>query len=113
MRRFENPMLGAGARGERERWSRALAVRWRLVCNHPIDLVHCAPPTRHSGGHDEPMLHAGNETELEENMVIAIEPILKDSAGRRYTVEDTYLVTAAGPQLLTTATDTQTMHRIW
>ena len=65
------------------------------------------------GGHDEPMLHAGNQTELEENMVMAIEPILRDSAGRRYTVEDTYLVTAAGPQLLTTATDTQTMHRIW
>lgn len=61
------------------------------------------------GGHDNPMLHPSNETVLEENMVFALEPILPDPDGRRYTLEDIFVVTPDGGRLLTTATDTTEM----
>lgn len=64
------------------------------------------------GGHDEPMLHGRSGTVLEDGMVIALEPIFRDAAGRRYTVEDTYLVTPQGGKLLTDATDTARMFEI-
>ena len=63
------------------------------------------------GGHDYPMLHPRNEAVLEENMVIALEPIFNDAAGRRYTVEDIIRV-AENPEILTTATDTTELYRV-
>jgi D-alanyl-D-alanine dipeptidase len=64
------------------------------------------------GGHDNPMLHPGNETLLEENMVFALEPIFPDPDGRRYTLEDIFVVTPEGGRMLTTATDTTEMFRV-
>ncbi|MDN5925882.1 MAG: Xaa-Pro peptidase family protein [Hyphomicrobiales bacterium] len=61
------------------------------------------------GGHDNPMLHRGNDMLLEAGMVIALEPILTDETGRRYTVEDTFEVKAEGAELLTSATETSKM----
>jgi Xaa-Pro dipeptidase len=61
------------------------------------------------GGHDNPMLHSRDATILEDGMVIAFEPILRDSEGRRYTVEDIFVIGKGGAELLTTATDTSAM----
>lgn len=58
------------------------------------------------GAHDEPMLHAGNPTLLEENMVIALEPIVRDAEGRRTTVEDVFVVGRDGSRKLSAETDT-------
>ncbi len=58
------------------------------------------------GGHDNPMLHERNDQLIEAGMVIALEPILRDGDGRRYTVEDTFAVGASRSTLLTTASDT-------
>jgi hypothetical protein len=43
---------------------------------------------------------------------MCLEPIFRDETGRRYTVEDSFLVTEAGGRLLTTATDTTHMVRV-
>jgi Xaa-Pro aminopeptidase len=61
------------------------------------------------GGHDNPMLHSRDATILEDGMVIAFEPILRDREGRRYTVEDTFVVGKGGAEHLTTLTDTRAM----
>jgi Xaa-Pro aminopeptidase len=61
------------------------------------------------GGHDNPMLHAGNAIPLEAGMVIALEPILRDETGRRYTVEDTFVIEPGGTRMLTDVTDTRRM----
>jgi Xaa-Pro aminopeptidase len=57
------------------------------------------------GAHDQPMLHAGNSAVLEENMVIALEPILRDEAGRRVTVEDVFVIGKGGSRKLSAETD--------
>jgi Xaa-Pro dipeptidase len=57
------------------------------------------------GAHDEPMLYAGNPSLLED-MVIALEPIVRDEAGRRVTVEDVFVVGRDGSRKLTTGMDT-------
>lgn len=64
------------------------------------------------GGHDNPMLHPGSSYPLEQDMVMAVEPIFRDQEGRRYTVEDVFHVTANGAKLLTDATDTTEMFPI-
>ena len=64
------------------------------------------------GGHDNPMLHPNNSQRLEAGMVMCLEPIFRDEVGRRYTVEDTFLVTSEGGKLLTTVSDTTEMYRI-
>ena len=61
------------------------------------------------GSHDEPLLYPGNPMPLEENMVIALEPILRDDQGRRYTVEDVFVVETGGGRLLTAETSTDDM----
>lgn len=61
------------------------------------------------GSHDNPLLHAGNPMPLEEGMVIALEPILRDDQGRRCTVEDVFVVGRDGSRLLTCETDTTRM----
>lgn len=61
------------------------------------------------GGHDNPMLHERNAQKLEAGMVMALEPILRDAHGRRFTVEDTFAIGTDGTTLLTTATDTTSM----
>ncbi len=59
------------------------------------------------GGHDNPLLHPQNPWPLAENMVMAVEPIYTDSENRRYTVEDIVHITAAGPKILTTFSNTE------
>ncbi len=61
------------------------------------------------GGHDNPMLHSGNQMPLEPGMVIALEPILRDGDGRRVTVEDTFVIEPGGARMLTDVTDTTKM----
>ena len=61
------------------------------------------------GGHDNPMLYPGSGAVLEENMVIALEPIFPDDTGRRYTLEDIFVVKPGEPLLLTDITDTTHM----
>ena len=61
------------------------------------------------GGHDNPMLHPGSSYPLEEDMVMAVEPIFLDQQGRRYTVEDVFHIKADGAKLLTDVTDTTEM----
>lgn len=60
------------------------------------------PHIGHSMGvelHEEPMIQPLNDTPIEENMVLNIEPIaVVDGAG--YHIEDLVLVTARGPQVL-------------
>jgi Xaa-Pro dipeptidase len=64
------------------------------------------------GSHDDPLLYPGNQTALEENMVIALEPILRDEEGRRCTVEDVFVVEKAGSRLLSCEISTSDMPQI-
>lgn len=61
------------------------------------------------GGHDNPMLHSANQMALASGMAIALEPILRDAEGRRYTVEDSFVIGETGALLLTDVTDTSEM----
>ena len=61
------------------------------------------------GGHDEPLLYGGNATRLETGMVIALEPILTDEAGRRCALENVFAVGMDSSQLLTCEKDTTEM----
>ncbi len=73
------------------------------------DRPHIGHSISITGGHEEPMIHPNSRRIIEENMVFALEPIMLDSEGRRYSVEDVVWVRADGPQILTTATDTTNM----
>jgi Xaa-Pro dipeptidase len=62
------------------------------------------PHIGHSLGvelHESPMLRPGEKTKLEVGMVINIEPLITDSAGETYHLEDLFVVTEQGPRLLT------------
>jgi Xaa-Pro dipeptidase len=62
------------------------------------------PHIGHSLGvelHESPMLRPGEKTKLEVGMVINIEPLIADSAGETYHLEDLFVVTEQGPRLLT------------
>ncbi|MHB0772811.1 M24 family metallopeptidase [Bradyrhizobium sp. 5.13L] len=62
------------------------------------------PHIGHSLGvelHESPLLRPGEKRKLEEGMVINIEPLITDSAGETYHLEDLFVVTANGPRLLT------------
>lgn len=62
------------------------------------------PHIGHSLGvelHESPLLRPGETRKLEEGMVINIEPLITDSAGETYHLEDLFVVTASGPRLLT------------
>lgn len=62
------------------------------------------PHIGHSLGvelHESPLLRPGEKRKLEEGMVINIEPIITDSMGETYHLEDLFVVTASGPRLLT------------
>ncbi len=57
------------------------------------------------------MLQPDNETMLEENMVISLEPIFNDDIDRRYTLE--YIIRVAEkPEILTSDTDITEMYRV-
>ena len=59
------------------------------------------------GLHEFPVLHAHETAEIRPNMVLSIEPAVKDSNGYLYHTEDTLVVTDGDPRILTTvmATD--------
>ncbi len=62
------------------------------------------PHIGHSLGvelHETPMIRPGEKRKLEEGMVINIEPLITDSAGETYHLEDLFVVTGSGPRLLT------------
>jgi Xaa-Pro aminopeptidase len=62
------------------------------------------PHIGHSLGvelHESPMLRPGEKTKLEVGMVINIEPLITDSVGETYHLEDLFVVTEQGPRLLT------------
>ena len=62
------------------------------------------PHIGHSLGtelHESPLLRPGEKRKLEEGMVINIEPLITDSAGETYHLEDLFVVTDSGPRLLT------------
>jgi Xaa-Pro aminopeptidase len=62
------------------------------------------PHIGHSLGvelHESPLVRPGEKRKLEEGMVINIEPLITDSAGETYHLEDLFVVTASGPRLLT------------
>ena len=62
------------------------------------------PHIGHSLGvelHESPLLRPGEKRKLEEGMVINIEPLITDSVGETYHLEDLFVVTANGPRLLT------------
>ena len=62
------------------------------------------PHIGHSLGvelHETPMIRPGEKRKLEEGMVINIEPLITDSAGETYHLEDLFVVTGNGPRLLT------------
>jgi len=62
-----------------------------------------------TGLHDYPMLRAGEKGLLEPNMILAIEPAARDSRGWIYHIEDTIHLTEAGPVVLTTLMDEETI----
>jgi Xaa-Pro dipeptidase len=67
-------------------------------------LTFTMPHIGHSLGvelHESPMLRPGEKTKLEVGMVINIEPLITDSAGETYHLEDLFVVTEQGPRLLT------------
>jgi Xaa-Pro aminopeptidase len=57
------------------------------------------------GGHEEPILHPLNPELLEPGVVLAVEPVYMDQRLGGYHIEDLLLVTDAGVQVLSTATD--------
>jgi Xaa-Pro aminopeptidase len=62
------------------------------------------PHIGHSLGvelHESPMLRPGEKTRLEVGMVINIEPLITDSVGETYHLEDLFVVAEEGPRLLT------------
>ena len=59
------------------------------------------------GLHEQPILHARNETELAPGMVLNIEPAVKDAQGFLYHLEDLALVTEDEPVILTTLMNTE------
>jgi Xaa-Pro aminopeptidase len=67
-------------------------------------LVFTMPHIGHSLGvelHESPLLRPGEKAKLEVGMVINIEPLITDSAGETYHLEDLFVVTQQGPRLLT------------
>ena len=59
------------------------------------------------GLHENPILRAGDETELEPGMLFNVEPATVDSQGFLYHIEDLLLVTDDEPEILTTTMDTE------
>ena len=62
------------------------------------------PHIGHSLGtelHESPMIRPGEKRKLEQGMVINIEPLITNSVGETYHLEDLFVVTASGPRLLT------------
>lgn len=51
--------------------------------------------------HEHPMMRPGDKTVLQENMVINIEPLLKDEDGSMYHLEDLVVVTGTGHRVIT------------
>ncbi|WP_439360355.1 M24 family metallopeptidase [Bradyrhizobium sp. DASA03007] len=51
--------------------------------------------------HEFPMIRPGEKTKLEAGMVFNIEPMVRDSDGAMYHLEDLFVVTDHGPRLLT------------
>ena len=69
-----------------------------------VGLKFTMPHIGHSLGvelHESPMLRPGEKTKLEVGMVINIEPLITDSVGETYHLEDLFVVTEQGPRLLT------------
>ena len=64
------------------------------------------------GLHEFPVLHAGEETEIEPGMVLNIEPAAIDSQGFLYHLEDLFAVTDNEPEILTTVMDTEDLFTI-
>jgi len=62
-----------------------------------------------TGLHDYPMLRGGENGKLEPDMILAIEPAARDSRGWLYHIEDTLLVTAGEPDVLTTEMDKESI----
>ena len=58
------------------------------------------------GMHEFSVLHAQKTAEIRSNMVLSIEPAVKDSNGHLYHTEDTLVVTDGEPRMLTTLIDT-------
>jgi Xaa-Pro dipeptidase len=62
------------------------------------------PHIGHSLGvelHESPMLRPGEKAKLEVGMVLNIEPLITDSEGETYHLEDLFVITETGPRLLT------------
>lgn len=51
--------------------------------------------------HELPMIRPGEKTKLEAGMVFNIEPMVTDSDGAMYHLEDLFVITEQGPRLLT------------
>lgn len=62
-----------------------------------------------TGLHDYPMLRAGEDGLLEADMILAIEPAARDARGWIYHIEDTIHLTDAGPVVLTTVMDKESI----
>jgi Xaa-Pro aminopeptidase len=61
------------------------------------------------GLHEEPLIHPANRTPLEPGIVLCIEPTHVDPARGGFHVEDTIVVTAGAPRLLSDAVPTERM----
>ena len=59
------------------------------------------------GMHEFPVLHANEEAEIQQGMVLNIEPAVVDSRGFLYHLEDLFVVTEDEPRILTTVMDTE------
>lgn len=61
------------------------------------------------GGHDYPMLHPGDTTPLEVDMIFYVEPIFADPSKGLIQIEDLVQVTAEGGKMLTGARDNNSL----
>jgi Xaa-Pro dipeptidase len=61
------------------------------------------------GLHEEPLIHPANRTPLEPGMVLCVEPTHADPAFGGFHIEDTIVVTAGAPRLLSDAVPTEHM----
>lgn len=75
----------------------------------PMTMPHVGHSLTRMGGHENPMLHPGNEQMLEPGMLLAVEPGYTPRADQRYHIEDLVEVTSNGAKIHTNWQSTERM----
>ncbi len=110
LREIERETIAAGKPGSRacdlhETCRRAYEKQGLTLSGNSIG--HAIGHSLGLGLHEHPILRAGDTSELKPGMLFNVEPAAKDSQGFLYHIEDLFLVTENGPEILTTVMDTE------